>query len=112
VCRLERDAAWPAWARGSFVSITSTDDELSVVCLADAVPPDVRAERDWRVLKLIGPFSFATTGVLASVATPLARAGISLMSIATYDTDYVLVKSEVIDDAVNALVAAGHTQIK
>lgn len=111
VCRLGADAAVPAWAAGPFVNITLTDDELAIICQADAVPAGVRAERDWRVLKLVGPFPFTATGVLASLATPLARAGISLLSIATYDTDYFLVKSDVFEDAISVLTAAGHTRI-
>ena len=111
VCRLGPDAVVPAWATGAFVNITFTDDELAIICAAECVPADVRAERDWRVLKLIGPFPFTAVGVLASLATPLARAGISVLSIATYDTDYFLVKSDVFDDAVAVLVAAGHTRI-
>ena len=111
VCRLNADAPVPGWATGPFLNITLTDDELAIICPAERVPPDVRAERDWRVLKLVGPFPFTAVGVLASLATPLARAGISLLSIATYDTDYFLVKSEVFDDAVAVLVAAGHTKI-
>ena len=101
----------PAWAAGPFINITSTDDELAIICLAERVPAEVRAERDWRVLKLVGPFPFNATGVLASLATPLAQAGISLLSIATYDTDYFLVKSAAFDDAIRVLVAAGHIRI-
>lgn len=93
------------------MNITFTDDELAIICPAERVPADVRAERDWRVLKLVGPFPFTAVGVLASLATPLARAGISLLSIATYDTDYFLVKQDVFEDAVRVLVAAGHTRI-
>ena len=111
VCRLGPEAAVPGWAAGPFVNITLTDDELALICPAERVPGDVRAERDWRVLKLVGPFPFTATGVLASLATPLAQAGISLLSIATYDTDYFLVKSGVFDDAVRVLVGAGHTKI-
>jgi uncharacterized protein len=111
VCRLNPESAVPAWAAGPFVNITFTPDELAIICPAEKVPPDVRAERDWRVLKLVGPFPFTATGVLASLALPLARAGISLLSIATYDTDYFLVKVEVFDDAIAVLVAAGHTRI-
>ncbi len=112
VCRFERNADWPGWARGSFVSVTATDDELSVVCATDAVPPDVTADRDWRVLKIVGPFAFTTVGVLASLAAPLAQAGISLLAIATYDTDYLLVKSASLDAAVAALSAAGHVRVE
>lgn len=111
VCRLPPDAAVPAWASGPFINITLTDDELAIICPADRVPPAVRAERGWRVLKLVGPFPFTATGVLASLATPLADAGISLLSIATYDTDYFLVKSESFERAVSVLVAAGHTKL-
>jgi uncharacterized protein len=111
VCRLAAESPVPAWAEGPFVNITFTPDELAIICPADRVPGDVRAERDWRVLKLVGPFPFTAIGVLASLATPLARAGISLLSIATYDTDYFLVKGDVFDDAIAVLVAAGHTKI-
>lgn len=111
VCRLNPESAVPAWASGAFVNITFTADELAIICPADRVPGDVRAERDWRVLKLVGPFPFTAIGVLASLAAPLAEAGISLLSIATYDTDYFLVKSDVFDQAVAVLVAAGHTHI-
>lgn len=111
VSRLSPDAAVPGWATGPFINITFTDDELAIICPAERVPLEVRAERDWRVLKLVGPFPFTAVGVLASLATPLARAGISLLSIATYDTDYFLVKSDVLEDAIAVLVAAGHTRI-
>ncbi len=111
VCRLAPHSPVPPWAVGPFVNLTSTDDELSIICPTERVPPAIRAERDWRVLKLVGPFPFTAVGVLASLATPLAHAGISLLSIATYDTDYLLVKGDALTDAVAVLLAAGHTKI-
>lgn len=111
VCRLSPEAAVPGWAAGPFLNITLTEDELAIICPAERVPPEVRAERDWRVLKLVGPFPFTAVGVLASLATPLADAGISVLSIATYDTDYFLVKRDVCERAIGVLVAAGHTRI-
>ncbi len=111
VCRLPAHSAVPGWAAGPFLNITFTDDEVAIICPAAHVPTAVRAERNWRVLKLVGPFPFTAVGVLASLASPLARAGISLLSIATYDTDYFLVKADVFDQAVSALLAAGHTRI-
>src|SRR5690349_19722509 len=89
VCRLKRDAAIPAWAAsGDFFSITRTADELSIVCLQSNVPDGVQCESDWRCFKIEGPLDFALTGILVSVATPLAHVGISVFAIATYDTDY------------------------
>lgn len=111
VCRLDAESSVPGWAVGPFVNITFTPDELAIICPAERVPSPVRAERDWRVLKLVGPFPFTAVGVLASLTMPLARAGISLLSIATYDTDYLLVKAAVFENAISVLVAAGHTRI-
>ncbi|MGQ3047473.1 MAG: ACT domain-containing protein [Niveispirillum sp.] len=109
VCRLALNAALPAWAAGpGFVSITRTDEELSIVVRQDRVPGDVVAVGPWRALKVQGPLDFALTGILAALTVPLAHACISLFAIATYDTDYVLVRAEALDAAINALTAAGH----
>lgn len=100
----------PDWAWiGAFASVTRTPDELSIVCDAAAVPAGVKAELGWAILKLHGPYAFELVGILASVTAPLAAAKISLFAIATFDTDWVLVKRGNLEAAVAALVAAGHT---
>jgi hypothetical protein len=109
VCRLPPDAALPTWTHAeSFVSITRTRDELSIVCPQSHVPDGIQAEPGWRCLKVEGPFDLALTGVLASLAGPLAMAGISMFTVATYDTDYLLVKDQDILGAMEALEQAGH----
>jgi hypothetical protein len=109
VCRLEGDSALPDWAlRAGFVSITRTDDELSIVCAEENVPADVRAERGWLCFKVAGLFAFSEVGVLASLTEPLARAGISLFAISTFDTDYLLVKADDLSHAAETLTSAGH----
>lgn len=109
VCRLAPDAGVPAWAwTGEPASVTRTRDELSIVCRMDAVPRGVRAEGGWRCLKVEGPLDFALTGILASLAAPLAAAGIALFAVSTYDTDYLLVKAENLDRAAGVLRGAGH----
>ncbi|HEY0152337.1 MAG TPA: ACT domain-containing protein [Longimicrobium sp.] len=109
VCRLAAGDAFPPWLPAHpFLSVTRTSDELSVVCTQDAVPAGVRFEPGWRALAVAGPLDFGLTGVLASIASPLAAAGISIFAISTFDTDYVLVKAERLDDAVEALRRAGH----
>jgi hypothetical protein len=110
VCRLDADGAIPEWAmHGEFWTVTRTTDELSITCAEDRVPPGVRAERGFRLLKLAGPIDMAQTGVIAAIAGPLAEAGISLVPIATFDTDYILVRHDTIDRAIGVLRAAGHT---
>ena len=109
VCRLKPESALPAWATtGSFFSITRTDDELSVICLQANVPAGVQCESDWSCFKIEGPLDFALTGILVAAATPLAHVGISIFAIATYDTDYLMVRRESLDRAIAALTRAGH----
>ncbi|HEX6083333.1 MAG TPA: ACT domain-containing protein [Thermoanaerobaculia bacterium] len=108
VCRLSPSAPVPSWIRGSFTSVTRTDEELSIVCDDDAVPADVQAERGWRLLKVEGPIPFEMTGVAAALVAPLADARISVFLLATYDTDYLLLKDESFARAVDVLRAAGH----
>jgi hypothetical protein len=109
VCRLDAGAAVPAWATtGSFLSVTRTAEELSVVCLQSLVPDRVRCESDWRCLQLAGPIPFSTVGVLASLVQPLADAGISVFAVSTFDTDYLLVKAADLARAIDAWRQCGH----
>jgi hypothetical protein len=68
----------------------------------------VLAERGWRCLQVAGPLDFSLTGVLASLASCLAEAKVSIFAISTYDTDYLLVQAEDLETAIRALRAAGH----
>jgi len=110
ICRLEPDAPVPVWAGGAeFLSITRTSVELSVVCEEAMVPETAHAERKRRLLQIEGTLAFALTGVLASVAEPLAKAEISIFAVSTYDTDYLLISEKDLRPATEALEAAGHT---
>jgi len=109
VARLDPGTPVPHWAwDGEISSITRTPEELSVVCAASAVPADVQAERGWRSFRVAGPLDFSLTGVLASIAGPLAAARISIFSVSTYDTDYILVRGESLAAAIDCLRSAGH----
>ena len=109
VCRLGPDDPLPDWAlAGDFLSITRTTDELSIVCSQEAVPPDARCEKGWRCLRVEGPLEFSEIGVLASLTSVLAAAGVSLLALSTFDTDYLLVKEEKLVLAIDSLRAAGH----
>jgi hypothetical protein len=109
VARLPGASALPAWADGpGLVSITRREGELSLVCAAARVPADVRAERGWRALEVEGPIDFQVVGLMHALTGPLARAGISVFALATFDTDVLLVREETLGRAVEALRAAGH----
>ncbi len=109
VARLESDGPIPSWANGAgFVSISRTADELSVVCLAERVPATVRHEAGWTGFKFMGPFAFDETGIALAVIRPLSEAGIGIFLVSTFDTDYLLIKSENTVRARDLLAGAGH----
>ena len=109
ICRLAPEADIPSWALdGEFFSVTRTQEELSLVCLQEKVPEDIRCEKDFRCLKVGGPLDFSLTGILSSLTIPLAQAGISVLALSTFDTDYLLVKEAHVDRAVQKLSQAGY----
>ncbi|MFI5180394.1 MAG: ACT domain-containing protein [Thermoanaerobaculia bacterium] len=110
VVRLAPDEPVPQWAATAtgFVSITRTADELSIVCPESLPPAGSRVEPGWALIRLHGPIPFDETGVLASLASPLATAGVAIFAVSTFDTDYILVKASRLAEACEALVSAGH----
>ena len=109
VCELQPNGHIPTWALiGDFVSLTRTEQELSVVCMQENVPDEIQAERDWRCVQVQGPFDFTVAGIHVSLAIPLAEANISILGIATYATDYLLIKENDLESAMQVLRNAGH----
>lgn len=110
VFKLPPSSSVPEWVfECSFFSITRTYDELSIFCTDKAIPLEILAERNWACFKVMEHLDFTTTGILASLADPLAEAGISIFSISTFDSDYILVHKKKLDMASKVLEAAGHT---
>jgi len=109
VARLDPHAPVPHWAAGveGFCSITRTDAGLSIVCGEGVIPPAVNAQRGFACLRVVGPLDFSEIGILATLTTVLARTGISVFTVSTYDTDYLLLPRERVKDAIAALTAAG-----
>jgi hypothetical protein len=105
ICRLKKEGQIPKWAGDSkrFLSVTRTEDALSIVCEEGIVPSGVRSEKGWRAIKIEGDLGFSLTGVLVSLLNPLAEAKISVFAISTYNTDYVLVKEGKLREAIEAL---------
>ena len=79
-----------------------------MVAAEASLPPEVEASRGWRMFKVHGPFTFDEIGVLAALANPLARVGVGIFVISTFDTDYLLVQQDDIPVVVETLEHAGH----
>jgi uncharacterized protein len=111
VARLDAGAVapdLPAPGSAGIVSVTATADETSVVCEAGSAPEGARISPGWRALVVAGPLDHSLTGVLASIAGPLAEARVPIFAISTFDTDYVLVPGDRAAEAAQVLRAAGH----
>ena len=109
ICRLPPDAAVPAWGAGGGVTAAiRTPDSLTLMVPAPRVPAETDSSRGWRALRVAGVFAFSEVGVIVAVAAPLAAAGVSIMPLATYETDYVLVRDEQLALALATLRNAGH----
>jgi uncharacterized protein len=109
VCKLDCDSRIPEWAStGAFASVTRTSEELSIVCPQENVPAGVLSTRGWRCLRVDVALDFSMTGILESLVAPLARGRICSFAISTYNTDYLLVKEEQLEQAARFLSLEGH----
>ena len=110
ISRLEAGHGIPDWADGpGFVSITRTEDELSITCPQNRVPAAVRQDRDWVAFKFEGPFAFGETGIVLSVIRPLSENGLGIFVVSTFDGDHLLVKATDQAAATRLLACSGHT---
>ena len=97
------------WRTGPLASITYTDSETAVVCAFDTVPPGIVRQGPLTAYEIAGPLDFTMVGVLAGLLEPLARQGISILALSTYDTDYLLIDSDRSEDAAAIWKRGGNT---
>lgn len=95
VHRLAPDADFPAdvW-QAPFVSVSRSPEELSIVTDAGIHIDAQRTVGPWLAYRVAGAIDFSVTGVMAALAAALADAGIGLLGIGTFDTDYILVHAD------------------
>ena len=109
VVRLGPGADLPAWAEASSIlSITATAKETSVVCAARNVPKKSVHQRPFTAFEVEGPLDLSLTGVLAGLLAPLAAAEISVFTLSTFDTDWILVPGGDADRAEEEWRRSGH----
>lgn len=111
LARLAATAPLPSWAladEASFCSITRTPDELSIICPPSAMPSTVAAVGPLAPFRVDGLLDHTLVGVLAELLAPLAAARISVLTVSTFDTDWILVPAAAADGATSAWTASGH----
>ena len=108
IWQLPSNAPTPTIDASTLTVVIRTADELSGVCETSHAPAGAVINDGWRCLQFVGPFDLSLPGIMAQVATPLAQAGVPIFTLATYNTDYLLVPSARLADACNAIQQAGH----
>jgi hypothetical protein len=91
--------------------IAKTYDELSIVCPDYLKLNSNESESGWAALEVLGPLGFSMTGILSNISGILAQEKISIFAISTFDTDYILIKQEFMDNAINSLQKNGYNVI-
>lgn len=98
-------------SKAKFASFTKTDEELSLVIDIEHLPIHQFVTEGWKAFKIIGPLDFSLVGILQQVISPLSENGISIFTISTFDTDYILVKKQQLEKAVTLLKEKFEIQI-
>lgn len=90
-----------------------TDEERSLVCLTEQVPPNATHREDgWRAFRIEGELDFSLIGILSRLCGILAERKIGVFAVSTFNTDYILVKAERFHEALAALAEAGYDIVK
>ena len=107
VCKVEDISAIDLSA--AFFFIGRTDEEISLVCRTEDVPEKtVEREDGWRGFRIEGVLDFSLVGILSKLSTILAENGIGIFAVSTFNTDYILVKEERFNHAMDVLAAEGY----
>ena len=107
VCQVEDYSLVNLNSEYSFIG--KTDEEKSLVCITDEVPANVIQQDDgWKAFRIQGVLNFSLIGILAKIAAALADNGISIFAVSTYNTNYVLMKKENYQKALDVLKALGY----
>lgn len=92
-----------------FFFIGRTDEEISLVIETSLVPSDTVARDDgWKGFRIEGVLDFSLIGILSGISSVLAENSIGIFAVSTYNTDYILVKKENFERALDVLSDAGY----
>ena len=89
--------------------VGKTDEEISLVCKTSSVPSVTVARDDgWKGFRIEGVLDFSLIGILSKISSILAENKIGIFAVSTYNTDYILVKEENFERALEVLAGEGY----
>ena len=92
--------------KGDFFNISITEDEISLVVnelYMGKLENVTKVESGYSCLKIEGVLDFSEIGILAKI---------SIFAVSTYNTDYILVKKEMINKTIDVLKETKGIKIK
>ena len=92
----------------NYYSVSKTEYELSLVCSEVIEVQSLQSSKGWKCIKVAGPLDFNQTGILAGISDILTKENISIFAISTFDTDYILVRTQDLSSARTTLRQAGY----
>ena len=111
ICRFDKTSSIPEWvSKSDFYSVTRTQDELSIVCNQLIIESDETFlfDKDWRCIKIDSLLDLSLIGIIAGISNILKENKIPIFTISTYNTDYILVKKQHLDNAIESLRIKGY----
>lgn len=87
----------------NFISITKTEDEISIVTVSGVIKYFEKKEDNWKLFKINGILDFNLIGIISKISTILAAQGISIFVMSTYNTDYIMVKKDNLEKTIKVL---------
>ena len=107
VCKLMSVGDLPSGI--DFCFTAKTDEEISLVCKTTDVPENTLVRDDgWKGFRIEGVLDFSLIGILSKISAILAENKVGIFAVSTYNTDYIFVKDENFDKAINALKDNGY----
>lgn len=92
-----------------FLFVGKTDEEISLVCNSINVPENtIENDSGWKAFRIQGVLDFSLVGILSKISSILTENGISIFALSTYNTDYILIKSDKLDCAIDSVSKAGY----
>ena len=92
-----------------FFFVGKTDEELSLVCRSEDTPEKtIECDNDWKGFRIEGVLDFSLIGILSKLSGILAEHKIGIFAVSTYNTDYILVKEENFEKALDVLANEGY----
>lgn len=109
ICKIKSINNINSILNNEFIFFAKTDDEISLVCETSKLPSDIIiCENEYKAFKVDGILDFSLVGILSKISSILSKNNISIFAVSTFNTDYIFIKENNFDNAINILKNEGY----